>query len=77
MLPSKTSWPELALKRMMLWGAEHGFDRIGWTTGAQQAQRSGHEAGDWIYRFYDKVLPAVANKYGKRWGVTAGQTSMV
>jgi hypothetical protein len=75
--PFRTSWPELALKRMMRWAAEHGFDRIGWTTGAQQVERYGYEAGDRVYRFYDKVLPAVANKYGKRWGVTAGQMSMV
>ena len=74
--PFKTSWPELALKRMLRWGAEHGFDRIGWTTGGQQAQRYDYEAGEGMYRFYDKMLPAVANKYGKKWGVKAGQTSM-
>ena len=74
--PFKTSWPELALKRLLHWGAEHGFDRIGWTTGEQQARRYDYDAGEGVYRFYDKVLPAVANKYGKRWGVKATKTSI-
>ena len=38
----KTSeWTMLAFRRMVVWAAEHGFDRIGWTTGEQQAQRFG------------------------------------
>jgi hypothetical protein len=37
--PFKTSWPMLAIKRMVRWGAENGFDRIAWTTGEQQAER--------------------------------------
>ncbi|MFZ5773057.1 MAG: DEAD/DEAH box helicase family protein [Thermodesulfobacteriota bacterium] len=32
-------WTMLAMKRMIRWAADHGFDRIGWTTGEQQAQR--------------------------------------
>ena len=74
--PFKTSWPELALKRMLRWGTEHGFDRLGWTMGEQQARRYDDEAGEGMYRFYDKVLPAVANKYGKLWGVKATKTSI-
>lgn len=37
--PFKKTWPELALKRMIRWAAEQGFDRIAWTTGEQQASR--------------------------------------
>ncbi len=37
--PFAKSWDELALKRMMRWAADEGFDGIGWTTGAQQAER--------------------------------------
>jgi hypothetical protein len=37
--PFKTDWHELALKRMLRYAAENGYDRIGWTTGEQQAQR--------------------------------------
>lgn len=32
-------WAMLAFRRMVVWAAEHGFDRIAWTTGAQQAER--------------------------------------
>jgi hypothetical protein len=37
--PFSKTWHELALKRMMRWAAENGFDRMTWTTGEQQAER--------------------------------------
>jgi len=37
--PFKTSWPMLAMKRMIRYAAENGYDRIAWTTGAMQAER--------------------------------------
>lgn len=37
--PFKTSWPVLAMKRMIRLAAEKGMDKIGWTTGEQQAER--------------------------------------
>lgn len=37
--PFKTTWPELALKRMIRWAAENGFDSIAWTPGDVQAER--------------------------------------
>lgn len=37
--PFKTTWPELAMKRMVRWAAENGFDRIAWTPGEVQAER--------------------------------------
>jgi len=37
--PFKTSWPELALKRMIRLAAEEGKDRISWTPGEAQAAR--------------------------------------
>lgn len=33
------SWSLLAMKRMIRYAAENGFDRIAWTTGEQQAER--------------------------------------
>jgi len=33
------SWTALALKRMIRYASENGFDRIAWTTGEQQAER--------------------------------------
>jgi hypothetical protein len=37
--PFKTTWPELALKRMIRYAAENGYDRISWDTGATNADR--------------------------------------
>jgi len=37
--PFKTSWPELALKRMIRWAAENGYDSVSWTPGKVQAHR--------------------------------------
>ena len=37
--PFKTSWPLLGMKRAIQWAVEHGYDKVGWTTGAQQAER--------------------------------------
>ena len=47
--PFKGSWPELALKRMIRYAAENGYDSIGWTTGAQQADRYN------LARYVDKL----------------------
>jgi len=41
--PFKTTWPELALKRVLRYAAEHGYDRLTWDTGETQAQRYGLE----------------------------------
>lgn len=37
--PFKQTWPMLAVKRMIRYAADHGFDQIAWTTGEQQADR--------------------------------------
>jgi hypothetical protein len=37
--PFKTSWPELAFKRALMWAVDNNFDRVAWTTGEQQAER--------------------------------------
>ncbi len=37
--PFKKTWHELMFKRMVRYGAENDFDRVAWTTGAQQADR--------------------------------------
>lgn len=37
--PFKTTWPELAFKRMIRYAAENGFDSIAWTPGAVQVDR--------------------------------------
>lgn len=37
--PFESNWAELAFKRMLRYAAENGFDKVAWTTGAQQAER--------------------------------------
>jgi len=37
--PFQKNWHELALKRMLRYAAENGYDKIAWTTGEQQADR--------------------------------------
>jgi hypothetical protein len=37
--PFKTSWPELSLKRVLKYAADHDYDQIAWTPGHVQAAR--------------------------------------
>lgn len=37
--PFKTTWPELAMKRMIRYAAEHGYDALSWDTGQTNADR--------------------------------------
>lgn len=44
--PFEKNWHELAMKRMLRYAAENGYDKIAWTTGDQQADR--YNIGDVI-----------------------------
>lgn len=37
--PFKKTWHELAMKRMLRYAAENGYDKLAWTTGEHQAER--------------------------------------
>lgn len=152
--PFDKNWHELAMKRMLRYAAENGYDAIAWTKGEQQAERYGitkvvkdiyvassnveryvsikTKSGDAIevptepnsdvivsgdYKgqrlsdvvgkeladkiisvpegtddyisgddlkvggegmkgFYDKMLPAFMNKYGKKWGVKVADITL-
>lgn len=37
--PFEKNWHELAMKRMLRYAAENGYDKMAWTTGEQQAER--------------------------------------
>ena len=52
--PFKKTWHELALKRMLRYAVDNGYDSIGWTTGEQQAER------------YDLSKQVDAIRYAKR-----------
>ncbi len=152
--PFKKTWHELALKRMLRYAAEHGYDSLAWTPGSVQANRydlskqidslqwdagygsnltkialfdvtkitafkddaelfsqrvpdaeledaigkdlakkildakaSGKKSGEYsgldlkvggtgMKGFYDEILPAFLNKYGKKWGAKVGETTI-
>jgi hypothetical protein len=38
-MPFSKTWPELLLKRMMKYAAEHGYDGVSWTPGVEQVDR--------------------------------------
>lgn len=67
--PFKDSWYQLALKRAIQYAAENGYDRIGLTTGSQQAARfdlskqlSRVSYQDGVLHGYDKSGSLVMNK---------------
>jgi len=37
--PFSKTWHEMAMRRMVRWASENGYDKIAWTTGEQQAAR--------------------------------------
>lgn len=148
--PFDKNWHELAMKRMLRYAAENGYDVIAWTKGEQQTERyqiggivdfinvnpSGDEkvvlirlsnggviedfvnsdgeitqgqhygqklsdvvgkeiaekilttdetyydggdlkvGGEGMKGFYDKMLPAFMNKYGKKWGVKVADITL-
>ena len=77
-MPFKKTWPELALKRMIRFAAEMGYDGIALPRGDDQVklnQMTGLQA-DGMRKFYDEILPRIAAKYIKRWGGTIRDDSI-
>lgn len=66
--PFKTTWPELAFKRVIRWAAENGFDRIAWTTGEQQVDR--YNLRKHISKLEWKEQDDQGNGTLRGWGVT-------
>jgi len=74
---NSTQWSLLAMKRMVRYAAENGFDKIAWTTGQQQFDRyvqgTEEEKAKRLHgmqEFYDKILPNTFNaEFNKnKWG---------
>lgn len=73
--PFKKNWHELAMKRLLNYAADNGYDSIAITPGAEQANRYprrneaekiAQEQG--MSGFYDKMLPDYLNNFGKPYG---------
>ena len=58
--PFDKNWHELAMKRMLRYAAENGYDFIAWTKGDQQAKRYD------LSRDVKKISTSKANKDGER-----------
>ena len=58
--PFKDSWYQLALKRLTKYAAENGYERIGLTTGRQQASRFD------LSKQVDEITVPIVNKDGSR-----------
>jgi len=74
---NSTQWSLLAMKRMVRYAVENGFDKIAWTTGQQQfdryAQGTEEEKAKRLHgmqEFYNKILPNTFNaEFNKnKWG---------
>jgi len=83
---NSTQWSLLAMKRMVRYAAENGFDKIAWTTGQQQfdryAQGTEEEKAKRLHgmqEFYDKILPNTFNaEFNKnKWGNARVETTSI
>lgn len=63
-------WGDLVMKRMLRYAAEHGYDRMIWTNGADQAERfpGGGKIPEGMTKFYDTQLGNITNKIVKKFG---------
>jgi hypothetical protein len=60
-------WVNLVLKRMIRYAAENNFATLAWIPGS--VQNGGEvETDDNRADFYDKIVPAAANKLGRKYG---------
>lgn len=70
-------WSDLAVKRVVKWAADNGFERIAWTTGKQQNKRSkkplDHKG---MIGFYDDILVKRFNSIGERFGTKVTKTKV-
>lgn len=57
--PFKTTWPEIAVRRMLRWAAENGYDRVTWSRGEDIAQVMGiGDRADRVTLYPDGTLTA-------------------
>jgi len=68
--PFKKNWHELAMKRLLNYAADNGYDSIAITPGSEQAKRWKNEA---LKVHYDQKIPQFLNEFGRPYGVEMGQ----
>lgn len=65
--PFEKNWHELAMKRMLRYAAENGYDKIAWTTGEQQAER--YNIGKFVSEIKSDKKDSSAADLNKYFGV--------
>ena len=68
--PFKKNWHELAMKRLLNYAADNGYDSIAITPGMEQAKRWNNEA---LKVHYDQKIPQFLNEFGKPYGAQVGE----
>jgi hypothetical protein len=68
--PFKKNWHELAMKRLLNYAADNGYDSIAITPGMEQAKRWKNEA---LKVHYDQKIPQFLNEFGRPYGAEVGQ----
>ena len=67
--PFKKTWHELAMRRMIRYAVENGYDRVGWTTGEQQFERWGSPEIAWKTSQNGWRIAAIEQRGGNAGGV--------
>ena len=62
--PFDKNWHELAMKRMLRYAAENGYDKVAWTKGEQQAKR--YDIGKVVDKIISYDYPATADPDGRK-----------
>ena len=62
--PFEKNWHELAMKRMLRYAAENGYDKMAWTTGEQQAVR--YNIGNVVEKIISYDYPEAADPDGRK-----------
>jgi hypothetical protein len=73
--PFKTTWPQLAMKRIIRYAADNGYDKVAWTPGDVQAARydlSKHV--DELHYYPEAEYLAFKHKGGRGWDEAEGVT---
>jgi len=67
--PFKTTWPDLALKRMVAYAAQNGFDSVAWTPGQVHFERWGSEEVAWVREGDHWLVSATEQRGGEAAGI--------
>ena len=70
------AWASLVIKRMIRHAAENGFDAIAWIPGNVQNGQFMEDTEDNRSDFYDKIIPNLAGKIGKKYGAKVGKSKL-